>query len=433
MHDEFEKEFEIDAFMLDGDEEEEAEKEERQLEKIYETEEENEAAEEDDGAGGGSRVPRKVIIGGAIVLGVILVSVYIVSAFFNRADIEIDFQKQPWSAQGNFVADKAASSINTATNVIPAQVFSNDKNITQTFPASSFATVSEKAHGTIIIYNNFSAASQDLVATTRFVTPDGKVFRITNNVTVPGAQVVSGKTIASSIQVPIVADAPGPDYNIGPVAHLSIPGFQGSPRYTGFYGVITASTTGGFTGRKASPSAADIADAKAKTTAALQASLQGGFAGTYPNNFKLLDGATSIQMTKLVVNTSTDQNGNFSVFGEATLSAVGFDEAAFKTYLLSLAQKQEDGAVFNALALNYSNVKANFPKGQVSFTLSAQATLEPSFSADDFRASIAGKSITIARSSIAALPGLADGKISVWPFWLWSIPSNTDKIHVTAN
>jgi hypothetical protein len=52
---------------------------------------------------------------------------------------------------------------------------------------------------------------------------------------------------------------------------------------------------------------------------------------------------------------------------------------------------------------------------------------------NSFKASIAGKSINAARSAIAAIPGLADGKISAWPLWLWSIPGNTSKINVTAN
>ena len=38
-----------------------------------------------------------------------------------------------------------------------------------------------------------------------------------------------------------------------------------------------------------------------------------------------------------------------------------------------------------------------------------------------------------ARAAIAALPGLANGKISAWPMWLWSIPANPAKIQVTAD
>jgi len=405
---------------------------EEKMEKPRSHDEDSYEDDDEDSSGRKLFSPRVFAFVGVIV-AVIVIGFYVVGAFFNHADVTIDFKKTPWSFENNFVADKAASGINGATSVIPAQIFTADKNITQMFPASASADSSVKAQGTITIFNTYSTASQDLVATTRFVTPDGKIFRITQDVTVPGAKSANGTLTPSSINVPIIADQGGTSYNIGPVAHLSIPGFQGSPKFNGFYGAITASTTGGFVGKHAVPTAADIASAKTKTTQVLQSSLQGGFSGTYPNNFKILDGATSIQVAKLTVNTTTDANGNFSVFGEATLSAIGFDESALKTYLLSLAQNQEQNSVFNALDLSYTNVKSNFAKGQVTFSLSAQGMLEPAFSADAFTTSILGKSISDARTTIATLPNLADGKISVWPFWLWSIPSSAGKVHVTAN
>ena len=172
------------------------------------------------------------------------------SAFFDHADITINFKQTPWSYQNNFTASKNAVGINPSNNTIPAQVFTSTKNVTESFPGSSVQQVSQKAQGTITIYNAYGASSQELVATTRFLTPDGKIFRITQNVTVPGETKTANGTLApSSITAPIVADQAGPDYNVGPVAKLSIPGFDSnSALEAGFYGVITASTTGGFIG-----------------------------------------------------------------------------------------------------------------------------------------------------------------------------------------
>ena len=65
--------------------------------------------------------------------------------------------------------------------------------------------------------------------------------------------------------------------------------------------------------------------------------------------------------------------------------------------------------------------------------LDARGAVEPAFSADEFRDSILGKSMSDARLAIAALPALADGTISAWPAWLGNIPSNKDKIQIVAN
>ncbi len=373
---------------------------------------------------------------------------YGVTTVFGRAQVSINFTQTPWSYQNNFIADKSVATTTADatdggtgnTTIIPAQVFTTQKNITQLFPATGqTANSSAKAQGTITIYNNYSSAPQELVATTRFVTPDGKIFRLVNNVTVPGAQVAAGGAITpSSIDAPIVADQGGPAYNVGPVAKLLIPGFQNSAaKYAGFYGQIKGQTTGGSATGRPVPTTADIAAAKASTTAILQADLLGGLAASYPNNFKILDGATDVQITKLTVSTATDANGNFSVFGQATLTAIGFDESAFQAYLLGLAQSQSNNggttmAFKNYTEPNYSNVQASFSKGQVSFSVSAQETLEPAFSPDQFAASIAGKGISTARDAIQNLPQLADGKISVWPVWLWNMPS-VSKIQINVN
>ncbi|HVN26183.1 MAG TPA: hypothetical protein VMT99_00825 [Candidatus Paceibacterota bacterium] len=371
----------------------------------------------------------------AVVIALAAVG-YILTAYFDRADIAINFKQTPWSYQGSFIADKNASAFTSSggTVVIPATVFTSPKNITENFPASSQQNVNLKSTGVITIYNAYNSSPQELVATTRFLTPDGKIFRLVNNVTVPGAQVANGTITPSSVTAAIVADQPGLSYNMGPVAHLTIPGFQkDAGRYQGFYGAIATSTAGGFTGTKAVPTAADITAAKASTTAILQASLAGGFTNAYPQNFKILDGATTYQVSKLIVGTTTDANGNFTVFGQATMVAVGFDENALKAYLLSLAQATEASSTFSSVTIDYSGVQANFTTGQVKFDAAVQANLEPSFSADDFSSTIQGQSIASARNEILNLPNLADGKISVWPLWLMSIPANPGKVHITVH
>lgn len=390
---------------------------------------------DDDDGRGPRRFPGKAvwIVVGVIVL--IAIGAWVASAFFDHADITINFKQTPWTYSDNFTASKSAVGIDPTTNIIPAQVFTTTKNVTESFLGSSVQQVEQKAQGMITIYNDYGTASQELVATTRFLTPAGQIFRITQNVTVPGeTKAADGTVTPGSITVPIVASDAGPAYNIGPVAKLTIPGFDNDPgREAGFYGTITASTTGGFIGTRATPTAADITNAEASTTAILEADLTSGFAGTYPNNFEIPDGAATTTITTLTVNTSTDANGDFTVFAAATLQAIGFDQSALENYLLSLAQATEASSTFKTIDLTYTNVVPNFKTGQVSFSLSAQGELEPAFSTAEFVTGIEGQSISDARSTIGALPQLSDGEISMWPSWLFTIPSDASKIHVTVN
>ncbi len=392
--------------------------------------------EEGDG-GGRSRGSGRLAKWTVGIVVVVLVALGVITWGFGRVTIAIAFQKTPWSYQANVTADPSVTqtAAGAAAVTIHAQVFTTQKNITQSFPATGNANVSLKAQGTITIYNAYSSAPQELVATTRFVTPDGKLFRLVSGVTVPGAQVTNGQIVPSSITAQVTADQAGDSYNVGPVDKLTIPGFQSSPKYDGFYGTLASGTSGGFIGKKAVPTAADIAAAKSKVSATLQSSLTSDLTASYPSGFKILSGATNVTVAKVTVNTSTDANGNFSVFGDATLQAIGFDETALKAYLLAQAQSTEASSTFsaNTLTLNYGTPQANFTKGIISFPLSAQGSLEPIFVEGDFKASIAGKSMGDARAAIANIPQLANGTISAWPMWLWSIPSNPAKIQITTD
>jgi hypothetical protein len=394
---------------------------------------EAETDEEEENASGRHVMTGKRVAWIAAALIVLVAALYGITVIFGSAKISITFKKTPFGYNGTFTADKAASQINAAQDIIPAQVFLVNKNIAVSFPASGQENVSLKAHGTITIYNAYSSSPQTLVATTRFVTPAGKIFRLANEVIVPGAAVTNGAIVPSSITAAIVADQPGPDYNASSTPKLTIPGFEKTPKYNAFYGAIASGTSGGFIGEKAVPTANDITAAKQKVTNTLMSALQDGLTGSYTSNFKILPGATTTQITKMTVNTSTDASGKFSVFGEGTLLAIGFDETAFKAFLLTLAQPTEPSSTFSDLTLTYATATPDFAHGKLNFSVGVQGSLEPIFSVDDFSGMIAGKGIGDAKSAISSLPELQEGAISVWPAWLWQIPANTKKIQVTVD
>ena len=130
-----------------------------------------------------------------------------------------------------------------------------------------------------------------------------------------------------------------------------------------------------------------------------------------------------------IANTS----GTFNVFGEASMKAVGFRESDLKLILTSIAQKDNPEMVFDNLDLSYSKVQVDLTKGSETFYLVAKGNLKPDFSAEDFVAQIAGKSLNEARSVISKLSQLVTAKISLWPIWLKTLPSDMGKIKVLVN
>lgn len=117
--------------------------------------------------------------------------------------------------------------------------------------------VQSKAEGKIVIFNKLDAEPQRLIKNTRFESSDGKIFRIADSVTVPGKK----GNVPGSIEVTVLADSYGEDYNIQP-SDFTIPGFKGTPRYDGFFARSSTSMKGGSSGNVKGVSASDISAAK---------------------------------------------------------------------------------------------------------------------------------------------------------------------------
>ena len=382
----------------------------------------------------------KIILFACFGAILIIGGVAIFHKFFSRAEITINFKNYPWEYEGVFMAGKTIRQASLADNSLPAEVFRMQKNITQFFPASGKQEVSEKASAKLIIYNAYSSEPQTLVATTRFTAPNGKIFRLDRQIVVPGAQIRDGQIVPSSMETSVTADKAGPAYNIGPLERLSIPGLKGSPKYNGFYGAMPETAKGGFMGEKSVPTDSDIALAKQKTSEILIRVLKDSLLVSQLDGFTVLEGASKTRVGKLVVNKSTDADGNFSVLGEAELNTIAIQETAMKALLDVIKNKDYPDTEFKALNLEYQEVQPDFERGKLSFRLLANATLKPAFDVDSFGAKIAGKRVREFQDVILSLPDLQDAKVSLWPFWfkyiprsISYIPAETKRIRVTVN
>lgn len=381
---------------------------------------------------------RKVRPGIFIAVFAVLVavgaSVWVVGAYFGKAEATIRFKQTPWEYRGTFTAGATVSKTNSERNLIPAQLFEDTKNwpSTESFPATGRSNVSEKARGKITIYNAYSSAPQTLVKTTRFETPDGKIFRLESQVIVPGAKITDGKIEPASIKATVIADKAGSEFNLDPVPKLTIPGLKGSPKFTGFYGSFEEGTAGGAIGDRPVPTEDDIAKAKAKVSEILLGAFKATFLGTIPQDMKVIDGATSFEITKLTVNRTADADGNFSVIASASFKAMAFRESDILSVLESHVQDSYPGLSLKSQSLEYANAKVDFAKKELTFSLSVPAVLTPPLVAEVFAGEIAGKTSQEARSIIQKLPELGDAKLSLWPAWLNRLPEDKRRIMITV-
>ncbi len=106
--------------------------------------------------------------------------------------------------------DKEGSLAGNAIKGIVKQIKIEHTNI---YPASGEEVIGEEAVGKVEVINNYTK-NQPLVATTRLLTPDSKLFRISETINVPAG---------GSVEVEIYADEPSQEMAIGPTK-FTIPG-----------------------------------------------------------------------------------------------------------------------------------------------------------------------------------------------------------------
>jgi len=360
-----------------------------------------------------------------LVILIVVVGLFIIISILRvipKADIEIITQKTSWQFSEEITLSKEDGI---------AQTFMDSRNLNASFPASGIDKIERSAGGTILVYNAYSSQPQPLVRRTRFVTPDGKIYRLISGITVPPAKIVDGEIIPSSIEADVIADEPGEEFNIGPIDYFSVPGFKGTAKFKGFYGELKSSIDGGFIGEAAIPTDGDIRVAKENVADRIEQVLKTSLLGSLPSDFVIVDGATDFQITKQNVITETDSQGNFSVFTEAEFDVIGFKE----TDVLDIISESMRGDLggdfeFNNFDIEYTSLAVDFDEGTISlmvnFTGSAYRPIEP----DSLREKVLGQSEADLQVIISSLPGFEDGRVSFWPFWVKNVPNRESRVRI---
>lgn len=316
--------------------------------------------------------------------------------------------------------------------IIPGELFTAKKNLEMKFAASGTKKTAVKATGILTVFNAFSAEPQALVATTRFETPDGKIFRLDDKVIVPSARVAGGKITPSSVDVTVTAAEAGETYNVPPISLWRIPGFKGTPRYEGFYAKSSRPMSGGFIGEAATYADTDLKNAKTAIQKSLKDALEGYMRVTLKTNLKLLDGATSFEVIKEEPQLPENDPAHFSIFAEGQMKNLVFDEKTARDALIAKVRKTIDPDTrTKQFTVTYqAPTEANLSAGKMIFTAKGDVTFESNINTASLKSKLYGFDERQFRELVFAFPGLQKANLSLWPFWVRRIPTNAEKVEV---
>ncbi len=327
-----------------------------------------------------------------------------------------------------------ASEIDEVNNRIPLQVIEISKTKSREFEATGEKQLEEKARGFITIYNEYSSSPQVLVATTRFESAEGKVFRILENVTVPGAEIEEGKIVASGLKVEVVADQPGADYNIGP-AKFTIPGFKGSPKYAGFYGESKSAMSGGSTERVKIATQEDIDRAEEILIEEIRQEAEQSFQEQIPEDLKLIENTQKQETEALSTIEPETQTDKFLVEVESKVTALLYSQSDLEKLVeLNVASKISGDKVVLAESqqIKWLEPEVDLERGEVIFSLYAEQKAAYRLDLEQIKSDLLGLSEIEVRRYFAEHDKILEAKVSFRPFWAKRVSKDKEKIKITV-
>lgn len=365
-----------------------------------------------------------------LLLTVFVSSVYAVAIILPRAEVHLALSRTDWEVPLTITA--SVKSGKESGSVIPGQVFIIDKNNVFSYPASGTEKMEKSATGKITIYNAYSSSSQAIVKGTRFITTGGKIFRTVKALTIPGAKISEGKIIPSSIEANVMAEKPGTEYNLSEGQTWRIPGFEGTPKFNGFYGESNEAMTGGFVGDVKVPTDSDIAALKEKARQELLGSLRAAVITAVPKELKTVDSVTSYKVTKEEVLDVIDEKGEFKLVLAAETKIMAFDETSLKQVVEDRLKVNTPGIEFELqnYEIEYTKANVDFEMGKAVIPFVVHSQWTKKFDVEKFKDAVAGRSIEAFNTYIAETSDIRSASVDLWPFWVRRMPENKNRVRV---
>lgn len=362
-----------------------------------------------------------------VVIGIIILGVFGflgVQLFRVHATVTVLEKEKDISIDGSFLAKKDAKE-----GELPFETVSASKENSKTVPATGEKQVETRSSGTIIIYNNYSNATQRLIKNTRFETTDGRIYRIDQSVTVPGKDKDTGAP--GQVETLVYADSAGEAYNIG-LSDFTIPGFKGDPRYSKFFARSKTTMTGGFIGKIKTASSEDLKKAKQELETTLRDEVTKAIEGQVPEGFVLFKSALYINLETL---SPPDSN---ELKEKATAYGVLFNEKKLASSIALATIADYDKS--EILAKDLQNILFTpippdakpWQTGVVSFSLKGTTTLVWLFDQEKLKNDLVGQPKEKARIAtiLEAYPSIDHAEVVVRPFWRSTLPTKVEDITI---
>lgn len=372
---------------------------------------------------------RGILVGG----GSLFIILILLSTVFARVTVRVSPKVETVEIQDVAVVfDATATSALPKQKILPAAKLEFPKTVSREFEATGQKTADFKARGAVKIYNAFNSSPQSLVSKTRFLTDKGVLYRTIANITVPAAKVENGKIVPQFVEAELVADLPGEGGNISGEVKLMIPGFEGTPKYSGFYALAPSGFSGGVRGERRVVTQEDRTRASEEVTKQVYAELEKESSAKVPPDFTFADATRQIEIVKVDVPSADTVADRFTASSEAVLRIIVFREGDVVSFLrgLVVGQDQAREIVPDSIALGYAARSVDFVKGRTDVVIRGSIQTRAVIPESDIANAIKGRSAGEVKEYLKARADVASSDVSFFPPWLLRAPGSAEKIKI---
>jgi hypothetical protein len=383
-----------------------------------------------------SRIKKILMIFCAVCfLVALLVAAYVL---IPHAKISIYPKNETKEIDLDFTGDAKAGGGDFESKTVSAELIEKEINITKSFETTGKdgASGGQKSRGKVVIFNEYSKDPQVLVATTRLLSENGKIFRLTKNVTVPGMMSISGESKPGAIEADVVADGVGDEFNIGP-SRFTIPGFEGGPKYEKYYAKSEKTMTGGDLSGSQSQvvSAQDLSDAKQETESEAKNQAVDELMKEAGNGYVIIDGSVDSAITESVPQAKAgDMKNIFDFQVKDKARAIKISEDQVKEIIIeSLNGKYSDlsDKRVASLKIEYRQAANDFESQVVHFKVHASVIFVPELDLEKIKKDLLGKNEDGIREIIKNNQSVEQIEINITPkFFSSQIPPYSRQVEI---
>jgi hypothetical protein len=366
-----------------------------------------------------------------IIGGIVLVMIFGWIFIEPKAEVEIWPVKEQVSQ--SVKATVYAGSVGAGD--IAGEVFEVVKFVSDKFDSSNTKLKMEKASGTITIYNAYSTNVQSLVANTRFVSGDGKLFRSLERVNLPGAHYEGSKLVPGTVDIEVVADQAGDEYNIGP-STFSLPGLAGTASYTSIYAKSSGSMTGGVSREVPQITQEDIEKARGELTDRALEESRAALEKMVPSegDYVILEGAIDLEIVNFeTIGEVGEELSDFWAEAESEGRAMVFQKSEVREFARNyLTSVIPAGQLLHedSLQVEYTVEEVAMDENRIELTLEISCETYQAIDKSNLKETVKDKNPEAITRILRDYPQVSRAKVDLWPFWVERSPKDAERINI---